>query len=189
MDGEDVARRRGKLHGQMRGGDDGAMGVERGAANEDIIGCKRINDEEADRDSLGLGAVAEDGMEVNIAASGNFFPKKAINWFIVWDHGGVWELKFLICWPVNDVDGTALVDEDFFDCVIFYFNSDDHRVVLLVVEAVEVIVREGYGSHAASVMGMGNVGDGLDMTEVFLSGRRGRSSTNEATEDGVDSVA
>ena len=36
MDGEDVARRGGKLHGQMRGGDDNAKGVERGAAEEDI---------------------------------------------------------------------------------------------------------------------------------------------------------
>jgi len=68
-------------------------------------------------------------------------------------------LKFLIRCPVKDVDGTALVDEDFFDYVIFYFNSDDHRVDLLVVEAMEVVVREGYGRHAASVMGMGNVVD------------------------------
>jgi len=68
-------------------------------------------------------------------------------------------LKFLVCCPVKDVDGIALVDEDFFDCVIFYFNSDDHRVVLLVVEAVEVVVREDYGRHAASMMGMGNMVD------------------------------
>jgi len=72
MDAEDAARRRGKLHGQMRGGDYDAKGVERGAAEEDILGCRRINDEETDRDTLGLGAVAEDGMEVNIAASETF---------------------------------------------------------------------------------------------------------------------
>ena len=50
---------------------------------------RTFNDEEADMDSLGLGAVAEDGMDINIAASGNFFPRKAINWFIVLDHGSV----------------------------------------------------------------------------------------------------
>ena len=82
-----------------------------------------------------------------------------------------------------------MVDEDFFDCIIFYFNSDDHRVVLLVVEVVEVVACEGYGRHAASVMGMGNVVDGLDMVEVFLSGRRGRSSTSETTGDDADSAA
>ena len=37
MDGEDVARWGGKFHGQMRSGDDGAKGVKRGAAEEDII--------------------------------------------------------------------------------------------------------------------------------------------------------
>ena len=69
----------------------------------------------------------------------------------------------MVCCPVEDVDKTALVDKNFFDCVVFYFNSDDHRIVLLVVEAMEVVVREGDGRHAASVMGMGNVVDGLDM--------------------------
>ena len=136
-----------------------------------------------------MDAVAEDGIDVNVAAGGKVFPRKAINWFIVWDHGGVWELKFLVCCPVKDVDGTALVDEDFFECVIFYLNSDDHRVVLLVVEVVEVVVCEGYGRQAASVMGVGNVVDGLYMAEVFLSSRRGRSSTSETTGDVVDSVA
>jgi len=173
----------------MRGGDDSAKGVKRGAAEEDIVRCRCVNDEEADRNDLGLGSITEDGMEVNVAAGGNFFPRKVINWFIVWDHGGVWELKFLVCCPVKDVDGIALVDEDFFDYVIFYFNSDDNRVILLVVEAVEVVVCEGYGRHAASVMGMGNVVDGLDMAEVSLSGRRGRSSTSKTTVNGVDSAA
>jgi len=128
-------------------------------------------------------------MEVNVAAGGNFFPIKAINWFIIWDHSGVWELKFLVCCPVKDVNRAALVDEEFFYCIIFYFDGDDHRVVLLVIEAVEVVVREGYGRHAASVMGMGNVVDGLDMAEVSLHGERGRASTSETTGDGVDSAA
>jgi len=57
-----------------------------------------------------------------------------------------------------------------------------------VIEAVEVVVGEGDGRHAASVMEMGNVVDGLDMAEVFLFGRRGESSTSETTRDGVDSA-
>jgi len=96
-------------------------------------------------------------MEVNVAAGGNLFPRKAINRFIVWDHGGVWELKFLVCCPIKDVNGTALVKEDFFYCVIFYFDGDDHRVILLVIEAVKIVIREGYGRHAVSVMRMGDV--------------------------------
>jgi len=72
-------------------------------------------------------------VEVNVTAGGNLFSRKAINWFIIWDHGCVWELKLMVCCPVEDVDETALVDEDFFNCVVFYFNSIDHRVVLLVV--------------------------------------------------------
>jgi len=147
------------------------------------------HNEEADRNGLGLGSVTEDDVEVNVGASGNFFSRKAINWFIIWDHGCVWELKFLVCYVVKDVDGTTLVDEDFFDCVILYFKSDDHRVMFLVVEAMEVVVREGYGRYTTSMMGMGNVVDGLDMAKVSLSGRRGRASTSEIIGDGVDSVA
>ena len=66
-------------------------------------------------------------------------------------------MKFLVCCPIKDVNRTALVDEDLFDCVIFYFNGDDHRVILLVIEAVKVVVCKGYGRHAASVMVMGDV--------------------------------
>jgi len=58
----------------------------------------------------------------------------------------------------------------------------------LVVEVVKVVVSEDDGRHAASVMGMGNMVDGLNMAEVFLSGRTGGSSTSEATRDGVDSA-
>jgi len=53
---------------------------------------------------------------------------------------------------------------------------------------VKVVVREGDGRHAAFMMGMGNVVNGLDMAEVFLSGVRGGSSTSETTRDGVDSA-
>ena len=116
------------------------------------------------------------------------FSRKVIDWFIIRDHGSVWELEFLICYLGEDVNEAALVDKDFLDCVVFDFNNDDHGVVLLVIEVVEVVVREGDGRHAASVMGMSNMVDGLDTAEVFLSGRRGGSSTSETTRDGVDSA-
>ena len=79
----------GKFHSQVWGGDDGAKGVERGVAKEDIVRCGCVNDEEANRNGLGLGSITEDGVKVNVAAGGNLFSKKAINWFIVWDHGGI----------------------------------------------------------------------------------------------------
>ena len=80
-------------------------------------------------------------------------------------------MEFLVRSPIEDVNGAALVDEDFFDCVVFYFNGDDHRVILLVVKALKIIVCEGYGGHATSVMRMGYVVDGLDMAEVSLPDR------------------
>ena len=126
-------------------------------------------------------------MKVNVAARGKLFSRKAIDWFIIRNHGSVLELEFLICFLVEDVNGATLVNKDFLDCVVFDFNSDDHGVVLLVIEVVEVVVCEGDGRHAASVMGMGNMVDGLDMAKVFLSGRRGGSSTSETTRDGVES--
>ena len=79
-------------------------------------------------------------------------------------------MKFLVRNLIEDVVGAALVDEDFLDHVIFYFNGDDHRVIFLVIEALKIVACEGYGGHATSVMRMGDVFDGLDMPEVFLSG-------------------
>ena len=63
----------------MRGGDDDAKGVERGAAKEDIIRYGCINDEEADGNGFGLGSVTEDGVKVNVAACGYLFSRKAID--------------------------------------------------------------------------------------------------------------
>jgi len=188
MDGEDVARRGRELHGQMRGGDDNAEGVERRTAKEDIIGCGRVDDKEADENGFSLGSIAKHGVKVNVAAGGNLFAREAIDGFVIWNHGSVWELEFLIGGPVEDVDRAALVNKDFLNGVVFDFNSDDHGVVLLVVDAVKVVVCKDDGRHVASVMGMGNIVDGLNMAEVFLSGRRSGSSTSEVTRDGVDSA-
>ena len=55
-----------------------------------------------------------------------------------------------------------------------------------MVEAMKVVICEDDGRHTVSVVGMGDMIDGLDMTQVFLSGTRGGSSTSEATRDGVD---
>jgi len=73
----------------MRGGDDGAKGVERGAAKGDIVRCGCVNDEETDRNGLGLGSITEDCVKINVAAGGNMFSRKAINWLIIGDHGRV----------------------------------------------------------------------------------------------------
>jgi len=188
MDGEDVTGRGGELHGQMWGGDDNAEGVERRTAKEDIVGCGRVNDKEANGDGFSLGSIAKHGVKVNVAVGGNLFARKAIEFFVIWNHGSVWEMEFLIGGPVEDVDRAALVNKDFLNGVVLDFNSDDHGVVLLVVEAVKVVVCEDDGRHASSVMGMDNMVDGLNMAEVFVSGRRSGSSTSEATRDGVDSA-
>jgi len=39
-----------------------------------------------------------------------------------------------------------------------------------VIKALKIVVREGYGGHATSMMRMGDVVDGLDMAEVSLPG-------------------
>jgi len=82
-----------------------------------------------------------------------------------------------------------LIHKDFLNNIIFDFDSDDHGVILLVVEVVEVIIYEYDGGHTASVVGMGDMVDGLYMAEVSLSGRRGGVSTCEATRDGVNGVS
>jgi len=125
-------------------------------------------------------------VEVDVAAGGNLFAREAKYWFIIRDHSGVQKLEFLVGGPVEDVNGATLVNRDFLNGVVFDFNRDDHGVILLVVEAMKVVLYEDDGRHVASVVGMGDMVDGLDMTKVSLSGKRGGSSTSEATRDGVD---
>jgi len=188
VDSEDVTGRRRELHGQVRSGDNSAKGVEGRTTQEDIVGCWGVDDKESDWNGFGLGSFAKHGVEVDVAAGGYLFARKAIDWFVIRDHNSVWELEFLVGGPVEDVNGVALVDEDFLNGVVFNFNSDDHRVILLMVNAMKVVICEDDGRHTTSVVGMGDMIDGLDMVEVFLSGRRGGSSTSEATRDGVDSA-
>jgi len=128
------------------------------------------------------------GVKVDVAASGYLFARKAIDWFVIRDHSSVRELEFLVGGPVENVNGAALVDKDFLNGVVFDFNDADHGVILLMVEAMKVVVCEDDGRHATSVVGMGDMSDGLDMVEVFLSDKRVGSSTSEATKDGVDSA-
>ena len=61
-----------------------------------------------------------------------------------------------------------MVDEDFLDCVVFDFDGDDHRVILLVIKALKIVIRESFGGHATFVMRMGDVVDRLDIEEVSL---------------------
>ena len=82
-----------------------------------------------------------------------------------------------------------MIHKDFLNGIIFDFNGDDHGVVLLVVEAVEVVIREYDGGHTTSVMGMSDMVDALYMAEVSFSGRRGGASTCETTRDGVNGAS
>jgi len=95
----------------------------------------------------------------------------------------------LVSGPVEDVNRAALIDKDFLNSIILDFYSDDHGVVLLVVEAVEVIICESNGGHTASMVGMGDVVDGLYMAEVSFPSRRGGASACEATRDGVNGAS
>ena len=163
VDGEDITRKRRELHGQVGGGDNSAKGVEGRMTQEDIVGCWCVDDKEAKWDGFGLGSVVKHGVKVDVAASGYLFARKAVDWFVIRDHSSVRELEFLVGGPVEDVDGATLVDEDFLNGVIFDFNSDDHKVILLMVKAMKVVICEDDGRHTTSVVGMGDMIDGLDM--------------------------
>ena len=68
-------------------------------------------------------------------------------------------MEFLVSGPVKDINRAAPINKDFLNSIIFDFNSDDHGVILLVVEAVKVIICEYDRRHPASVVGMGDVVD------------------------------
>jgi len=82
-----------------------------------------------------------------------------------------------------------LIHKYFLNGIVFDFDGDDHGVVLLVVEAVEVVICEYDGGHTTSVVGMSDMVDELYMAKVFLSGGRGGASTCEAIRDGVNGAS
>ena len=96
VNGKDVAERGRELHGQVRGGDDGAKGVEGRTTQEDIVGCWRVDDKETDWDGFGLGPLTKDGVKVDVATGGYLFTGEAIYWLVIRDHGGVRKLNFLV---------------------------------------------------------------------------------------------
>jgi len=108
--GQDVSGWGRKFHGQVRGGDDCAKGIEGRTAQEDVVGCWRVDDKEADLDGFGLGSIPKDGVEVNVAPCGYLFARKAIYWLVIWDHSGVRKLKFLVSGPVEDINKAALIN-------------------------------------------------------------------------------
>jgi len=179
--GEDIAGWGREFHGQVRGGDDCAKGIEGRTAHEDVVRCWRIDDKEADWDGFGLGSILKDGVKVYVIPGGYLFAGKVVYWLVIWDHGGVKKLEFLVSGPVKDINRAALINKDFLNSIILDFDSDDHGVILLVVKAVEVIICEYNRRHTAFVLGMGDVVDGLYKAEVSFSGRRGGASACEAT--------
>jgi len=187
--GQDVAGWGREFHGQVRSGDDCTKGIKGRMAQEDVVRCWRIDNKEADGDGFGLGFIPEDSVEVYVAPGGYLFAGKAIYWLVIWDHGSFRELEFLVSGPVEDINRAALINKDFLNSIILDFDSDDHGVILLVVEAVEVIICEYNRRHTSSVVGMGDVVDGLYMAEVSFSGRRGGASACEATRDGVNGAS
>ena len=56
----------------------------------------------------------------------------------------------------------------------------------MMVEDMKVIICEDDRRHTTSVVGMGDVVDGLDMAEVSFSDRRSGSFASKATRDGVN---
>jgi len=189
VDGKDVAGRGRELHGQVRGGNNGAEGLQGRTTQEDIVGCWRVDDKEADWDGFGLGPLTKDGVEVDIATGGYLFTREAIDWLVIWDHDGVRKLKFLVGGLVEDINRAAMINEDFFNSVVLDFDRDNHGVILLMVEAMKVVICEDDRRHTASMVGMGDMVDGLDMAKVSFPSRRNGSSTSEATGDGVDGAA
>jgi len=141
IDGEDVARRGRELHGQIRDWDDSAEGVKRRAAKEDIVGCGHVNDKEADGNGFGLGSIAKHGVKVNVAAGGNLFAREAINWFVIWNHGSVQELEFLIGGPAEDVDRVALVNKFFYfilECFAIFYSVAMVAVVATILGHISI---------------------------------------------------
>ena len=78
-------------------------------------------------------------------------------------------MEFLVGCPVEDVNLTTLVNKHLLYRAVLKLYGDDNGVILLVVHAVEIIINKGNGRHAAFVVRVGYVINGLEVTKVFLS--------------------
>ena len=62
-----------------------------------------------------------------------------------------------------------MVDDDLFDRVVLEFDYNDHGVVLLVVDAMEITVCKDNGRYSAFVVRVGYVVNGMELAKMFLS--------------------
>ena len=51
-------------------------------------------------DGFGLCSITKHSVKVDVAAGGNLFARKAIDWFVIRDHSSVRELEFLVGGPI-----------------------------------------------------------------------------------------
>jgi len=107
-------------------------------------------------------------MKVDVPASADLFSGEPINGFVIGNHGSGWKLEFLVGSLVEDVNGIALVDKHFFNCVVLEFDGDDHGVILLVVDAMEIGISEGDGGHSTFVVIVCYVVNGLNVMKMLL---------------------
>ena len=61
-----------------------------------------------------------------------------------------------------------MVYEHLFEREVLKFDGDDHKIILLLIDTMEIGVSEGDGGHSASVVEVSCVVDGLDSAKVFL---------------------
>jgi len=81
-----------------------------------------------------------------------------------------------------------LVYEHIFYRKVLKFDSDDHWIILLLIDTMEVRVNERDRGHLASMMGTSYVVDGLNVAKVFLSSGRGGATFGEAAIYSVNGV-
>jgi len=105
---------------------------------------------------------------------------------VVGDHLGLVHPHGLESFPVEDVYRTSLVHEGLPDGESVYIDRYHHQVVLLaIVHALKVLVREGDGWHPLSECNRVYL---VHRPQVLLSGIVGVSSPGEAASYGVDNL-
>jgi len=82
-----------------------------------------------------------------------------------------------------------LIYQYFFDYEVFEFYGYNHRVILLLVYALEVYVGKCYGRHSTTSMRVSYDIDKLNTSKVSFSSGWGWSSSWETARYGIDNGA
>jgi len=172
-----------KLHYKVGCWDDRHQPVDGRPSEENVVRGVGVDHQIFDPNSLVVLPLAEGGRKLDVAFSTDLLTREADNVVIVRYHLCLRYPYGFEGFPVENVDWTSLVHHHFHDGEFIYIDRYYHRVILLIIDTLEIIIGEGDGWHSRSEWHRIHLVHG---SEVLLPDTVGASTVDESSNDGVD---